>query len=158
MCLFHYYAFSRCSSYRLYIRLTIKNLLNKILKSVCILHFIMSEAGNGCTQSLRTKGYTHRENKETTKTQYTYLGTRSGVKCWLSIQWRNKSSLIPKVEMTVGKAEVREFCQGEWGVAMRWNNTSSSVPQPRGYCKPLNQHSLPAWQCTHSMGVNEPKG
>lgn len=112
MCLFHYYAFSRCSSYRLYIRLTIKNLLNKILKSVCILHFIMSEAGNGCTQSLRTKGYTHRENKETTKTQYTYLGARSGVKCWLSIQWRNKSSLIPKVERQWGRLRLGNFARG----------------------------------------------
>ena len=41
-------------------------------------------------------------------------GARSDIKCLLYIQWRNKSSLIPKVEMTMGKADVREFCQGDW--------------------------------------------
>lgn len=42
-CVSHYYAFLRCSSHRLYTRLTIKNLLNKMLKSVCILPFIICQ-------------------------------------------------------------------------------------------------------------------
>ena len=68
-----------------------------------------------CSNLKNLESYTHKQSKQTaTKTQYTYLGARSVIKSLLSIQRRNKSPLIPKVEMTVGKAEVREFCQGEW--------------------------------------------
>lgn len=83
----------------------------------CIFHFtICWVPGNRYTQTLttldHTHTHTHKQNKQTTtaKPNTHILGQDQILK---AIQWRNKSSLIPKVEMTVGKAEVREFSQGE---------------------------------------------
>lgn len=57
--------------------------------------------------------HTH-TNKINNKNPIYMSGARSDINCLLCIQWRNKSSLIPKVEMTMRKADVREFCQGDW--------------------------------------------
>ena len=62
-------------------------------------HYLSGE-GMMYSNSKTLRTHTHKQNKETTtKTQYTHFGASPGIKCWLNIQRRNESSLIPKVKL-----------------------------------------------------------